>query len=278
MIDTRSTPHAAGSAPAAAVTTRPAGARPHAASTAATTPPATPSTTPLPTATASTADTRRPPSRRRKTQAERREEAEQRLLDAALRIVADKGSVRMTLAEVGEAAGYSRGLPAHHFGNKLGLLQALAGHIHQRFQRDLQAGPRGHEGIEAIRTMISVYFGRTDENWTATRALLVMMTEAFMADSGLSDCMSNYNRMAVASLERDIRRGIELGQILPDIDPSTYGVMILGALRGVMMQRLIETPQHRISRAQLLSVRDEMLRVIDLALGRRDGCPTGTRA
>jgi len=211
----------------------------------------------------------RPLSRRRKTQTERREEAEQRLLDAALQIVADKGSVRMTLAEVGEAAGYSRGLPAHHFGNKLGLLQALAGHIHQRFQRDLLAGPRGQEGLDAIRAMIGVYFGRTDENWTATRALLVMMTEAFMTDSGLSECMSSYNRMAVASLERDIRRGIELGQIQPDIDPPTYGVMILGALRGVMMQRLIETPHQRISRAQLLSVRDEMLRMIELALGRK---------
>ncbi|MFT3800050.1 MAG: TetR/AcrR family transcriptional regulator [Burkholderiaceae bacterium] len=207
-------------------------------------------------------------SRRRKTQAERREEAEQRLLDAALRIVADKGSVRMTLAEVGEAAGYSRGLPAHHFGNKLGLLQALAGHIHKRFQRDLLAGPQGKEGLDAIKAMVSVYFGRTDENWTTTRALLVMMTEAFMADSDLSECMSSYNRMAVASLERDIRRGIELGQILPSVDPSTYGVMILGALRGVMMQRLIETPHQRIARAQLLSVRDEMLRVIELVLGR----------
>src|SRR5690606_32978246 len=70
---------------------------------------------------------------RRRTQAERREEAEQRILEAALEIVARRGSVRMTLAEVGEAAGYSRGLPAQRFGNKAGLLRALAASIGTRF-------------------------------------------------------------------------------------------------------------------------------------------------
>ena len=53
----------------------------------------------------------------RRSHAERREEAERRLLEAAMEIVAKRGTVRMTLAEVGEAAGYSRGLPAHRFGN-----------------------------------------------------------------------------------------------------------------------------------------------------------------
>ena len=31
----------------------------------------------------------------------------------------------MTLAEVGELAGYSRGLATHHFGSKAGLLTAI---------------------------------------------------------------------------------------------------------------------------------------------------------
>ena len=66
----------------------------------------------------------RPP---RRSHAQRREESERRMLDAALAIVARRGTVRMTLAEVGEAAGYSRGLPAHHIGSKAGLVQALAG-------------------------------------------------------------------------------------------------------------------------------------------------------
>ena len=86
----------------------------------------------------------------RRTQPQRREEAEQRLLDAALSIVARRGAVRMTLAEVGEAAGYSRGLPAHRFGSKAGLVHALAVTIGARFGQQREQGPALAPGLESI--------------------------------------------------------------------------------------------------------------------------------
>ena len=52
------------------------------------------------------------------THVERREEAEKKLLAAAAKIIAVKGLEKFTLAEVGETAGYSRGLPRHYFGDK----------------------------------------------------------------------------------------------------------------------------------------------------------------
>lgn len=202
----------------------------------------------------------------RLTQAQRRELAEQRLLDAALALVAQRGSTRLTLAEVGEAAGYSRGLPAHRFGSKLGLLKALAGHIHRRFQDEMRRRPRPAEGLAQVQDLLAVYFGRTDASWTTTRALLVMMTDAFMADSELADTMMEYNRQAVANIERSLRRGIELGQIAADVEPRTYAVMILGTMRGVMMQRLIDAPDDNGERLDLQRERDEMARTLDRLL------------
>ena len=58
-------------------------------------------------------------TRKRRTQEERREEAERRILEAATRIIGKTGVETFTLADVGEAAGYSRGLPAHYFKTKL---------------------------------------------------------------------------------------------------------------------------------------------------------------
>jgi AcrR family transcriptional regulator len=52
----------------------------------------------------------------RRTQEERRVEAERRLLRAAAELVGEIGPARLTLANVGERAGYSRGLATHHFG------------------------------------------------------------------------------------------------------------------------------------------------------------------
>ncbi|MFT4195614.1 TetR/AcrR family transcriptional regulator [Ottowia sp.] len=193
---------------------------------------------------------------RRRTQAERREEAEQKLLEAALQIVARRGSVRMTLAEVGEAAGYSRGLPAQRFGSKAGLLRALASSIGTRFVTKLMQAP-AQPGLNAIRAHVRVYFNRRDDDWTTTRALLVMMTEGLMEASELREIIAGYNRARADAFERDLRHAIELGEVDPGVDPKATAVLLLGMLRGVMMQWLLD-PAIRLE-----AVRDEMLAMID---------------
>jgi AcrR family transcriptional regulator len=200
---------------------------------------------------------------RRRTQAERREEAERRLLDAALQVVARKGSVRMTLAEVGEAAGYSRGLPAHRFGSKAGLLRALAAHIGERFRQQREAAPKRAPGLDSIRGSITVYFSRTDQSWTSTRALLVMMTEGFMEGSELRQNVMAYNRSALSFFEQHIRMGIESGEIPRDADPKITAVILLGAMRGVMLQWLSDND------IDLHGVRDRLLAIVDQVLTRR---------
>lgn len=200
----------------------------------------------------------------RRTHAERREEAERKLLAAALEIVARRGSVRMTLAEVGEAAGYSRGLPAHRFGSKAGLLHALAGYIGERFGQQREKGPRPAPGLDAILGNIHFYFGRKGEAFTATRALLVMMTESCMEPgTDLRAEVAAYNRSALAWFEQHIRSGIERGEIAPDNDPAITAVILLGAMRGVMLQWLVD------DRIKLAAVRDRLLQIAEQVLRRR---------
>ena len=214
-----------------------------------------------------------PASATRRTHAERREEAEHRLLEAAMEIVAKRGTVRMTLAEVGAAAGYSRGLPAHRFGNKAGLVHALAGYLGERFGQQRQQGPALAPGLPAILGNIHFYFARTGGAWLATRALLVMMTESCMephADTGtntdnstgLRAEVAGYNRTALAWFEQHIRTGIAQGDIAADTDPATTAVILLGAMRGVMLQWLVD------ERIKLPAVRDRLLLIVEAALRR----------
>lgn len=58
----------------------------------------------------------------RRTQQERRDQASAALLEAAAELVVEEGVRAVTLARVGERAGYSRGLVTHHFGGKQALL------------------------------------------------------------------------------------------------------------------------------------------------------------
>lgn len=199
---------------------------------------------------------------RRRTQAERRGEAEQRLLGAALEIVSRRGSERMTLAEVGEAAGYSRGLPAHRFGSKDGLLRALAAHIGELFAAQLAATAPTAPGLDAIRGHVRLYFSRSGRGWMTTRAMLIMMAESLKDASVLRDDFAAYNRSARAFFETHIAAGIEAGEIPADADPVTTAAILLGSFRGVMLQALID------KEIDLLRVRDRLLFIVERTLAR----------
>jgi AcrR family transcriptional regulator len=183
------------------------------------------------------------------------------LLEAALVIVAKRGSVRMTLAEVGEAAGYSRGLPAHRFGNKAGLVHALVGYLGERFGQQRARGPALEPGLAAIAGNIRFYFSRKGGAWTASRALLVMMSESCLAPGAeLRQEVAAYNRQALAWFEHHLRVGIARGEIAPETDPAAMAVILLGAMRGVMLQALVD------ERIKLSLVRDRLLQLVEQVL------------
>ena len=54
----------------------------------------------------------------RRTQAERTEISDNRMLEAAVELIVDRGPAATSLKEVGLKAGYSRGLAGQRFGSK----------------------------------------------------------------------------------------------------------------------------------------------------------------
>lgn len=190
----------------------------------------------------------------RRTQLERRAVAEARLLAAAREIVARKGWVGMTLAEVGEAAGYSRGLAAHHFGSKPALLRALASYINENFMEELNRITPVAEGMSSLLSFVSVYLGRTDGRWTNTRALLVLMAEATTDDSETGENLARYNQSVIDFLALHFHAGIDKGEMRDGVEPETCATIVLGALRGVMLQSLLKD-----SSIDLQAVRKQLL-------------------
>ena len=53
----------------------------------------------------------------RLTQVERKEISDAKMLDAAVDLIVERGAGQATLKDVGEKAGYSRGLAGYRFGN-----------------------------------------------------------------------------------------------------------------------------------------------------------------
>ena len=174
-----------------------------------------------------------------RTQLERRSEAEARLLATARELVARRGWAGTTLAEVGEAAGYSRGLAGHYFGSKTGLLRAITLQINNTLMEELEKVPSPDAGLEAILSFISVYLGRRDPTWTNTRTLLLLLTEALLEGSENADQMVIFNASMFQYLEKNIRIGIEKGEIDKSVSAPLGAEFVVGTLRGMMLQRLV---------------------------------------
>lgn len=177
--------------------------------------------------------------RPRRTHAERREEAERRMLDAAVRIVAERGIDYLTLAECGEAAGYSRGLAAHYFGSKDRLVAAIANHIVANYVQRSRGGSRGRKGLEGFLNAIDFYIESGRSRVLELRAFNAVIGAA-PTHPDLAAEIAAVNRESVQGLANGLEICLKQGAVRADIDPKAQATMILAMIRGVMSQWLLD--------------------------------------
>lgn len=176
---------------------------------------------------------------KRRTQSERREEAERAILDAATRIVAAKGLDELTLADAGEAAGYSRGLPSHYFGSKSDLLSAIAEYVWEWFFTGLRASAKRRPGLGNLIAGIEFYFDACATDREMLLALHTVRAGALHKPS-LAKAIAKINGDSARAIEADIRAGIANGEIRRGIDAAAWSVLTLASANGAIAQWLID--------------------------------------
>jgi AcrR family transcriptional regulator len=154
----------------------------------------------------------------RRTQVERSAESAQRLLDAAIELIADKGFERTTAAEIGERAGYSRSMVRARYGSKEALLQSIFGE--ELDKRLLPVVDDSASGGEWVLARVDDVIRLLDEEPELMRAFCVMSFEAAVAIDSLRvwyrDWFGRYERALAAHL----RAGIADGSVRAGIDPD----------------------------------------------------------
>jgi AcrR family transcriptional regulator len=84
----------------------------------------------------------------------RRKESDRLMLRAAVTLIGRHGTMGASVAQIGEDAGYSRGLPVQRFGTKLNLLETVIDTIQDRFMRQVERRIAGRKGCEALAERI----------------------------------------------------------------------------------------------------------------------------
>jgi AcrR family transcriptional regulator len=180
-----------------------------------------------------------PPERR--TQEERRGEAERRLIEAAATMVSEAGPARITLANVGERAGYSRGLASHHFGSKRALMQRLVESVTYQFREALFDQQESSDALGELGTLIDVYFDVVSDLQPINRARLVLWADAVANPSDdVRPAMVNADQEFREEIEKRLRQAIVTGQVPDTVNAHGLATVIIAMLRGVALQSLID--------------------------------------
>ncbi|GAA1965514.1 TetR/AcrR family transcriptional regulator [Amycolatopsis minnesotensis] len=172
----------------------------------------------------------------RRTQEQRRTATRAALLDAAAELVVESGVRAVTLARVGERAGYSRGIVTHHFGSKQALLDALAKTSQGGFVPGVGELP---PGLDRLLVLIEGYVRELGRDGVSGRAFLLLWAEAATA-AELSASFRERDEAFRADLREDVAAGIADGTVRADADPRDVAVSVLGQLRGIGLQRLLD--------------------------------------
>ena len=88
------------------------------------------------------------------TQAERTALSDQKMFEVAIELVNERGTAKTTLKDIGEGAGYSRGLASYRFGSKDGLWMELFARFDDIWKAHLSQYLAGKQGLAALEAAI----------------------------------------------------------------------------------------------------------------------------
>lgn len=156
------------------------------------------------------------------------------LLRAAGDLVAEGGYQSMTLATVGERAGYSRSLATARFGSKAKLLEALVEEIVVRWDLErVEPEQQGLTGLAALGVMLTEIRNAYEKSPQSLSVLYALTFEAVGPLPDLRDRFVTFHRNQRARIAEHIRRGVADGSVVSGTDPEQFAAIIVAQLRGI---------------------------------------------
>lgn len=148
---------------------------------------------------------------------ERTQESRRALIDAATELFAERGYRRTSFVDIAELAGISRGSIPWHFGNKLGLLEAVV-------DAQLDAAIDGFGELDASLEGVMAFIRRP-----GSRLFITLLAEAVEDESPIR---LHYARLH-AALREAVRRALPP---MPGIPAEAFAALLVGTIIGLHAQ------------------------------------------
>jgi AcrR family transcriptional regulator len=173
-------------------------------------------------------------------QVERSERSTVALLDAAAALIVEGGFSSMTFAAIGERAGYSRGLVTARFGSKEGLVEALLRRIVGRWSHhNVLPRTEGRSGLDGLLVIFDAVRAQAERDPRGLRVLSALMFEAGQNEV-LRARFATFHDTMRGDIEALLQRGRDDRSIAAGVDVAAEAALLVGALRGIGYQWLID--------------------------------------
>ncbi|MDP6654391.1 MAG: TetR family transcriptional regulator [Gammaproteobacteria bacterium] len=175
------------------------------------------------------------------TQAERTALSDQRMFDTAIELINKHGTQGTTLKNIGELAGYSRGLANYRFGSKKNFMGELFSQFDHRWKEHLTTRVGDQSGLNAILAAARALreFLTLETNYM--RAMYILWYESLGNDSDIRTKLAEHHDVYRADAQRWIEEGIAAGEIDESIDSKQFAVHFCAFIFGLVYQWLINS-------------------------------------
>ena len=180
----------------------------------------------------------------KRTQAERTAQSDALMLDAAIHLIVERGTAGTHLKDIGELAGYSRGLASYRFGNKAGLFTQIIQAVGDDWLRELGRAVRNKDGLDAILAATDAHYHFVQQAPDRIRAFYILWFDSIGPDAALKSVIANVHERRRRDVERWISSGIEAGSVRADADSRTIAEQFCASIIGIVYQWLV-TPDAR---------------------------------
>ena len=169
---------------------------------------------------------------------ERGDRRRTQILDAAARVLAERGYHRTTVRDIAREAGIADGTIYLYFSSKQELLLALIAQLGRFAER--RADFAEHSGMD-LREFSRTYMARRFAQVRETRGLFTAVLPELLADADLREAFAERVAEAYEAADAELARRARAGE-LGDLDPELLVRVAAATGLGLLMLAILEEP------------------------------------
>lgn len=174
------------------------------------------------------------PKALRLTQVERKEISDAKMLEAAVDLIVERGAGQVTLKDVGEKAGYSRGLAGYRFGNREGLFDFVLRSVGDEWLGELTQVTANSFGYRAIAAALDAHIKFCEDAPKHVEAFYRLWFDSMAPDSQLKGVILGIHQRRRGDVVSWIEQAVAAGEVSATVDAEMLADHFTASVSGIV--------------------------------------------